>query len=381
MISFFVNGFLICFLLDGVAFALATMVSGFPLITTARLWLANVAWFFAFVLYLLMAFAPRLPKRVLLPPIIFLPISLVAAMPLPLYVGLERAMVILAWAQVALGIFAFLLIRLTTRPRRWLFTAAAMEGPAISLGHILRFVAINALMIPLVIFYCAFCVAQTINHYSAGFLHLGIRGLQTEEREYVRGNKRVTLIGMVHIANAKFYQEVRASIQKPGTVLLSEGVSDTNHVLRTFHSGSYKKLAKAVGLVEQDRAVVPNISVLRADVDCSEFSKTTVLVLNTVGSSLQKIDTGNATRLWASLIRNFLFEQPVELEWKDMEVLYRDVVQNRNACCLSRIETAVKNHDRVVIPWGAMHMPGLEKGVLEKGFVLASRKKCSVVRW
>ena len=41
---------------------------------------------------------------------------------------------------------------------------------------------------------------------------------------------------------------------------------------------------------------------------------------------------------------------------------------DRNAAVLAHIDATVQTFRTVVVPWGAMHMPGLERGLLARGF-------------
>jgi hypothetical protein len=52
--------------------------------------------------------------------------------------------------------------------------------------------------------------------------------------------------------------------------------------------------------------------------------------------------------------------------------LLEDVLYMRNRHLLERIDAALERHPRVIVPWGALHLAGVEAGLLARGFELAS---------
>ena len=56
-----------------------------------------------------------------------------------------------------------------------------------------------------------------------------------------------------------------------------------------------------------------------------------------------------------------------------------ELIEARNAHLLTRISESLERYDRVVVPWGAAHMPGLETALREDGFTLLSRKGRRVI--
>jgi hypothetical protein len=58
--------------------------------------------------------------------------------------------------------------------------------------------------------------------------------------------------------------------------------------------------------------------------------------------------------------------------WRRVE---QDLLVRRNEHVAGELDRALdEGYRRVVIPWGALHMPGLEREVLERGFEPATER-------
>jgi hypothetical protein len=53
----------------------------------------------------------------------------------------------------------------------------------------------------------------------------------------------------------------------------------------------------------------------------------------------------------------------------------------RNAKVLARLDDEAPTHATIVIPWGAMHMPGLEAGLTERGYRIDAQRTRPVLRF
>ena len=58
-----------------------------------------------------------------------------------------------------------------------------------------------------------------------------------------------------------------------------------------------------------------------------------------------------------------------------------DLIDLRNAHLLAELETSLDERDVVVVPWGALHLPGIEQGVQELGFALNAETDRRVISW
>jgi len=52
-----------------------------------------------------------------------------------------------------------------------------------------------------------------------------------------------------------------------------------------------------------------------------------------------------------------------------------DILYQRNLHLLERVDAALERYERVVVPWGVLHQPGLEAGLLSRGFRLTSSEQ------
>jgi hypothetical protein len=53
----------------------------------------------------------------------------------------------------------------------------------------------------------------------------------------------------------------------------------------------------------------------------------------------------------------------------------KDILDHRNVHLIGAIEEALTSHDFVVVPWGAMHLPAIEKQLVDWGFVESHRSQ------
>ena len=109
----------------------------------------------------------------------------------------------------------------------------------------------------------------------------------------------------------------------------------------------------------------------RADVDVSEFSKSTIELLNL------------AARIHAEGIRSPAFFEAI-LRGEDPAIgkqLWDDILIGRNRHLLEEIQTGLRESDVLVIPWGAAHMPGLAEGIREFGFTSSESKELQILQF
>jgi hypothetical protein len=64
-----------------------------------------------------------------------------------------------------------------------------------------------------------------------------------------------------------------------------------------------------------------------------------------------------------------------------MDVLCEDLLTMRNRRVTDCIAVCAQTFDHIVVPWGAMHMPGIESTLLEQGATVESRKRVLVLGW
>ena len=116
------------------------------------------------------------------------------------------------------------------------------------LAYTVRFFAASLLVLPPLLSVLTLgYVGSLIVHSAGGFISFAGDGLYVEEREYARDDKTVYLVGMVHMAERSFYEDVFAGFPSHNAVILAEGVSDDSGLLTGDLSGR-DELAERAGL-------------------------------------------------------------------------------------------------------------------------------------
>ncbi len=352
-----------------------------------------------FLMVPVLVFVPRLPKTVFLPPILFVLWAAFGAPLLPIAGGEDQVrMLILDGIELALAAGLFLYVR--KRTGMWLLRAGALKLPR-DAGLKIALWAVGTVVVLPVLIACLFVLnlGSMIETQTNGYIHFSVSGIDLQETVLRKGEKSITLVGMLHIGEPKFYDALYASFPR-GALILEEGVTDREK--RLTGNLSYQKFARVLGL-EQQPALTPRIepaetgtpsaaggpsnavpassisvaangaSVLRPDVDISEFSDTTISFLSRVSEIYQ------AKGFFDALLR--IQAVMKDLTPADIESFFHDVVEKRNAHVLAAVDAELPHYHAIVIPWGAMHMPGLEKAIKARGFVVESRRRLPLARY
>jgi hypothetical protein len=388
---FFANLFLLLFLADGSLSLLDELASlFFPLVPISGLrgLLANAVILAAIPLYLSLGIDRRLPKRLFLPLILFAFWCPISVWIFPVLGTFKLYGLFMAALQVALG--TFLVSRFNENPAAPLTLPPTLfEGPYFDLRNTLAFAGINILVLPAALLTAALFLANSYAvDATGGFLNITPRGLYMAERTYRRGDRTVKLAGMIHIGEKEYYDEVAQLVPPGNTVVLAEGVTDEKGKLK--NKFDYRKVADLLGLASQEkllfkgRLIEPKDletggkgggkepaapDILRADVDVGVFRPETMMLLDAMGRELR----GNPSTVDGLLKLNRWAEQNVTPAM--YAVIMDDILQRRNQVVVGYLDRALKSYRTVVIPWGALHMKGIEAEVLKRGFVLQEEKK------
>jgi hypothetical protein len=327
----------------------------------------------AILIYGLMGLTPMIPKRLFLPLTLFLLAAQLIVFPFMIYSYARLQQ--LAWGvslcQVILGL-SLVYWAWGGFKVRWPLVAEEQLGArGFSWRNLCGFVLMNVfLLLPAVIVYGLVCVSLAVSHFTDGFMALGPRGLTVEVRKYVRNDgKTIRLYPMAHVADAAFYHNVSQSFPTNSIVLL-EGVTDHQNLLS--NGITYKRMAKALGLGEQHNDFKPaQGNLVRADVDTSQFAKSTIDLLNLVmqlHAKGWKVET---------LLQLMQYSQPPQVQ----EQLMDDLLTMRNKHLLEEIQTRLSQTENIVVPWGAAHMPVIAKEIQKSGFHLDESQKFVVIRF
>lgn len=386
------NLFMWMFLFDGcisVADELLRYNSADDGLLGLRLLLAFAVVVQAFVVYVALAFDRRLPKLILLPQTLFAFWGMAALWPLPFFIHSDKLGVIVAGLQVSLGLLPFFMLR--GAGRGLLLKREQFQGSGFSLGNLLLGIAGSVILLP--IFLLIFAGAgglEFVHNATAGFMTIDSRGITMEERSYQRGEKIVRLTSMIHVGDQEAYDQFAASVVSGNTLILAEGVSDQDHLLSTDFN--FDRFAKSLGLSSQHEMALQGelitaqeleapreesdlsvTHILRADVDVRDFDPQTIEFLNVLGRQV----LGGEDMVTGMLSYNEWVNQNMTQE--RYETVMYDVITRRNNTVIDYLGKALDKYDVIVIPWGALHMRGIEEGVKAKGFRLKdSRQRLSV---
>ncbi len=325
----------------------------------------------AMVIYLSLGITPLIPKRFFLPMALFYPAATFATIPISIYQydRLPQITWVISFCQVLTGLFILYWVQGGLR-FRWPIVREEQFGKN-SFGwlNLSGFVLVNVfLLLPGILIYLAFCASLAMDHFTGSFLALRPDGLVMRARTYVRDDhKTIRLIPMMHIGEADFYDKILKSFPTNSVILL-EGVSDNRNLLQ--HKVNYKRMAKSLGLAEQQEEFSPPQGTARpADIDVDQFSKRSIEFLNLVtlihsqGLSLE------------ALFDVMQKSQDPQLA----EQLWEDLLTKRNSHLLQEIRAELPRANTIVVPWGAAHMRGIAEEIQKSGFHVSETHEYTVL--
>ncbi|MEI8235531.1 MAG: hypothetical protein WCH57_12735 [Verrucomicrobiota bacterium] len=335
------------------------------------------------LLFFGMILTPRLSKRLLLPPLGFLGFCLLWSV---LYGDREREALLLFAAEALLGLG---LILGYWNPQGGGIQDFASRRPRFTMRNFVGAGLLNGVLGVTFAGLLTLGIAQKLRgkleDATGRYVTIQSGGILFEERRFQREGKEIRLISMIHIAKSGFYDEVaRALPSGSKAVVLLEGVSDRkgllhgklnySNVARLFGFTSQQESAfaqKAVeGLAasraaeEKKEPVPPPLEYRWADVDTAEFHPGTVHWIQALDNLMQSASFREALQRYSSSRGSF--EQGAQN-------VDADLLDNRNAHLLGEIRKALDAHTLVIVPWGARHMPAVQKEIEGWGFVETKR--------
>ena len=226
-------------------------------LTGVRGTLSLMAGVAGFLVYSLMGLTLWIPKRLFLPLALFNPIAGLVVIPFLIYAfnRIQQVTWAVSFYQVLLGLVVLFLLR-RRRKLNWpLIPADQFQGPFFNWRNVWVFHLVNIALVPFVAAYLLLCAGLAVHHFSDGFVALRAEGLTVQVRKYERQDgKTILLVPMAHIGENSFYRKLSLSFPTNSTVLM-EGVSDTGNLLT--NRISYEKMAKAIGVSEQQKVFRP----------------------------------------------------------------------------------------------------------------------------
>ena len=356
------------------------------------------------ILYLCMAFTKRISFRLVGWPSLFLVwANLTGGFPLPLFY-MESAGLWMSGAQVLL---ALLLIGWAWRSHAvtggpgFVDPAEGREG--FTGRRLLLFVGINMLLVPLLVLAAILGGAvQSLEKATAGYVRLRPSGLYIAQSNFKKDANTVALDGMMHVADADFYQNQKWGAAGAKTLVLLEGVTDQDHLLTgglgmdklakmfglktQMETGAYSQTVQT--LLEKEEsgelaadgtiALEKTVDVRRADVDVNTFRPLTIDYLKAAAILFQSTQSGKMEDVLKVLEDKKQVLQNEKIAKGAME----DILTGRNSYLIQQIEKGLATHNRIVVPWGAMHLAGIEEYLRSKGFSQVDRvEKPAVLFW
>lgn len=380
------NAFVVAYTADAAFSLLEELLraaTGSALLLGPRNLLASAVFYAALVCLPLLALTPRLPTLTLLALSLSALWLNLGAAPLALLVtsstGLGLASV---GIQAVFAAAALLRIRRMRGGDGWLLTPELLRGPALSLRHSLACAAGTVfVLVPAALLYFLVSIATWLQLTTQSFVSFDLVGVSLADRLYVRDDREIRLVGMMHIGEGQAYRELASSFLAESTVVLEEGVSDRE--ARLQQPLSYARAAQVLGLeqqvgldqyLEEVAGDTPRAwpTLRRADVDISAFSPETVEWL------------GWAGRVWSSekpLAAFLAFLRRSSEHADELVLVQRDIIDLRNEHLLGQIDDALHDYDHVVVPWGALHLPFIERAILARGFDPTRESRRRLVTW
>ncbi|MGA7826454.1 MAG: hypothetical protein WCA04_02255 [Geobacteraceae bacterium] len=386
----FANFYIVLFLIDAGLSLIDEISTVFaahmPALSMVRNFVAFLVIVLSLVVYFLLGLDLRLPKRVFLPLTVYTFWCSLALWPLLDMISRESQGLTAAFGQVFIGGVA--LITLRNYYGRNLLPADLFQRPLFGWRNTLVFSAVNLLLLPLVLVYSLMATGSYyLNQQTAGFMRLSPVGIYTSERNYHHAGKVVRLVAMMHVARKGYYQELFASLPAKGTIILAEGVTDKDRLLKGRFD--YGRLANLVGLSSQQNMhldgnllELDNLGlaagiqrdetkpdIVQADTDLNRFNPQTVEFLNVIARTLlgdKPLAQGFAA--YSDWVK-------VHGTPKMISGVMDDILYKRNAVVIDALYRSLDRYDTIVIPWGGMHMPAIESALLERGFVPGDKKE------
>lgn len=333
------------------------MTRGFGLLTLPLVWLA-------------VGLSPGLRLRTWLPVLFFVAWRALGAAPLS----------ILLMGRSELGLLIVGVQSLIAAWTSWssirdggagLFEGHDPSGPR--WGRFAAWTTAHALIVPPLLGIYAFESADlALRRATGGFVRLELDGVRVVHRSYVRGEERVELVGMIHIGRRSAYESIFEPFPPEGTLVLEEGVRDAGGLLVT--GPVYERVAGGLGLdVQVPITEIAPLPSRNADVDVSTFSENT-------RSLLRRIFAIYTAEEPAAALLDYLIHVRSHKDARALfDELYDDLVHRRNQHLLLELDRALEENSRVVVPWGAYHLPGIEQAVIARGFQRHAERSITLI--
>lgn len=214
-----------------------------------------------------------------------------------------------------------------------------------------------------------------LENMTGGYMTVDTEGMYSVERVFRKGSQEIVLVGMMHIGDRKFYDELLEKYNTPDTAVLKEGVTDRQGLIK--EKINYDNVAKQLDLVSQpDLKTISEtkLAMIHADIDLSECHPKTIELLNVITKMTAEVESR------PQLMQNLL-KGDKQIKNEDLKLVFGDILDKRNKHLLNIVKDSMSNYRRLIIPWGALHLADIEKKIIQLGFHLDRSESISIVRF
>jgi len=368
-------------------------------LTLIRNMVANGVVLASLAMIFVLLFVPQLPRIPFFPPIVFALWAAFGAPPLTAYGFGDRLALSLSLAQLGFAVLAFMLVR--EQMGRFFLVVTRLPRKRHMVLRTLAAVLTTIIVVPLALsMFVVAANAHALQAMTNNYIQFTLSDIRAKETHLTKDGRTVDLVAVMHIGEPDFYA-TRLPKGQAKTLVLAEGVSD--HKDKLSGRFSYNRLAQVLGLEAQpqiedwsraetaakatakapsqkkmdkaDKAppaeTLPDI--IHADLDVSDFHDVTVSFLNYIGALYDSGSLPEAISQIMTLNKRYTAEE--------FQTIMGDVLTRRNEAVLTAFDKLAPNYEVVVIPWGGMHMPGLEAALVARGYQVVSEETTSVIRY
>lgn len=403
--TFVANAYLLAFaasaavtLVDEIWFA----ATGATPLTEVRNWFSLLTVVFSLLMVFVVALVPQLPKLVFVPLIVAALWFAFGAPPLVAQSTDRTASLGLAFLQMILATTAFLIVQL--RAGQALLNAQLLPRKNNIFLRIALASFVVVALIPIGLAGLgAWALVSAAEQQTNGYLRFTWSEIQAREMLMRKDDKTAYLVATAHIAEASFYREVYKNVPAHA-VILAEGISDakgllggdvsrgeaasflgldTQNVLEELMRPETVETTKDVGVNDKDtRAKTPEEKpsappaktkpdVVRADIDVSELSEPTLRCLR------EDVQMGNAA-LDDDPDTNAATPTCTEA---DRKIFWDEILYTRNNKLMATFDALADKYEVFVVPWGALHMPDLQRAFEERGYRAERARMLTLARY
>jgi len=334
------------------------------------------------LLFLLGIIIAALPKRIIVGANLLILSRVALGFPLNVWLETSLAARIIS---VAFLILAFTYLCMSLGGMQWI-SARPWLKPLHSVIAFAAWLFFGIITLPVWLAGYAYGAQNLIGDYAG----ISTKGIDLTEKIFEKNGRKVHLVGMMHIGDDSYYtglkERVNAIPEAGGKrLVLTEGVSDRNNVIpEDFANGkTYERWAKLLGIEAQKELntttpspptiPIPNASTpapdepttnplvtwQNADIDVSDLKPDHLQLLVKL---LDVASSPDFTKMVNPDVGNVTGAQ--------LESLFKDaLIGTRNDALMKQYTERAEGFQEVYIPWGAAHLPDMEKRLLALGYL------------